>query len=393
MRRPLSARATRVPLLCTRICYAQTTRRSLCVIVRSEEQTRSARSGLRVAMGSDPPGDLPDPFALVSSQLRPLDGSLRELVGSDNPVLTRVAQHFFELQGKRFRPTVVLLASAAANGGSPANTRQGRLAEITEMIHAASLLHDDVIDLADSRRGARAAHRIYGNKVAVLAGDFLLARASVLLSRLRDVRVVELLATTIEEMVHGELMQVKASPQELLDFEHYLSKTYRKTAALISLSCQASAMLGGHPPRVELALQGYGRHLGIAYQLVDDILDCTGSVGTLGKPALSDMQQGLATAPTLFAAEEFPQADDSSRAPHPPAAPALSRAPFLSFPNTHPLAASRRHGLQVAKIVQRRFSKEGDAAAVSEFVARSGGLQRARELASSHAQQARTARD
>jgi geranylgeranyl pyrophosphate synthase len=300
-------------------------------------------------MGSDPPGDLPDPFALVSSQLRPLDGSLRELVGSDNPVLTRVAQHFFELQGKRFRPTVVLLASAAANGGSPANTRQGRLAEITEMIHAASLLHDDVIDLADSRRGARAAHRIYGNKVAVLAGDFLLARASVLLSRLRDVRVVELLATTIEEMVHGELMQVKASPQELLDFEHYLSKTYRKTAALISLSCQASAMLGGHPPRVELALQGYGRHLGIAYQLVDDILDCTGSVGTLGKPALSDMQQGLATAPTLFAAEEFPQ---------------------------------------VAKIVQRRFSKEGDAAAVSEFVARSGGLQRARELASSHAQQA-----
>ena len=139
-------------------------------------------------MGSDPPGDLPDPFALVSSQLRPLDGSLRELVGSDNPVLTRVAQHFFELQGKRFRPTVVLLASAAANGGSPANTRQGRLAEITEMIHAASLLHDDVIDLADSRRGARAAHRIYGNKVAVLAGDFLLARASVLLSRLRDVR-------------------------------------------------------------------------------------------------------------------------------------------------------------------------------------------------------------
>lgn len=344
-------------------------------------------------MGSDPPGDLPDPFALVSSQLRPLDGSLRELVGSDNPVLTRVAQHFFELQGKRFRPTVVLLASAAANGGSPANTRQGRLAEITEMIHAASLLHDDVIDLADSRRGARAAHRIYGNKVAVLAGDFLLARASVLLSRLRDVRVVELLATTIEEMVHGELMQVKASPQELLDFEHYLSKTYRKTAALISLSCQASAMLGGHPPRVELALQGYGRHLGIAYQLVDDILDCTGSVGTLGKPALSDMQQGLATAPTLFAAEEFPQADDSSRAPHPPAAPALSRAPFLSFPNTHSLAASRRHGLQVAKIVQRRFSKEGDAAAVSEFVARSGGLQRARELASSHAQQARTARD
>ena len=93
----------------------------------------------------------------------------------------------------------------------PPARRQVRLAEITEMIHAASLLHDDVIDLADTRRGAKAAHRIYGNKVAVLAGDFLLARASVLLSRLGDVKVVELLATVIEEMVQGELMQVRTT--------------------------------------------------------------------------------------------------------------------------------------------------------------------------------------
>ena len=124
---------------------------------------------------------MPDPFALMAEHLKPLDGSLRELVGSDHPVLTRVAQHFFELAGKRFRPTLVLLASAAANGGGVADARQVRLSEITEMIHAASLIHDDVIDLADTRRGTRAVHRIYGNKVAVLADDFLLARASVLL--------------------------------------------------------------------------------------------------------------------------------------------------------------------------------------------------------------------
>ena len=258
-------------------------------------------------MGDAPPASLPDPFALCADQLQPLDGSLRELVGSDHPVLTRVAQHFFELAGKRFRPTVVLLASSAAAAGQPASDRQVRLAEIAEMIHAASLLHDDVIDLADTRRGAKAAHRIYGNKVAVLAGDFLLARASVLLSRLGDVRVVELLATVIEEMVQGELMQVKAMPHELLEFDHYLSKTYRKTAALMALSCQASALLGQQPPEVESAMQAYGRHLGIAYQVVDDLLDFTGSTDALGKPALSDMEQGLATAPTLFAAEEFPE--------------------------------------------------------------------------------------
>jgi hypothetical protein len=256
------------------------------------------RPAVRITMGEALPESMPDPFAVVADQLRPLDSSLGELVGSDHPVLTRVAQHFFELAGKRFRPTIVLLAGSAALGGEPANTQQVRLAEITEMIHAASLLHDDVIDLADTRRGTKAAHRIYGNKVgaalwpssaaehahvcvcacvrvrmcacahvcvcacvpvcvrifpcahlrvcacacvramadatppgtpptpspshrlhphplnqvAVLAGDFLLARASLLLSRLGDVKVVELMAEAIEEMVQGELMQVCRPP-------------------------------------------------------------------------------------------------------------------------------------------------------------------------------------
>jgi all-trans-nonaprenyl-diphosphate synthase len=308
-----------------------------------------SRPMIHIEMGASPPDSMPDPFALMADHLKPLDGSLRELVGSDHPVLTRVAQHFFELAGKRFRPTIVLLASSAAAGGAAPSAEQTRLAEITEMIHAASLLHDDVIDLADTRRGTRAAHRIYGNKVAVLAGDFLLARASVLLSRLGDIKVVELLATVIEEMVQGELMQVKALPHEHLEFDHYLSKTYRKTAALMSLSCQASAKLAGQPEAIESAMQAYGRHLGIAYQLVDDMLDFVGTADALGKPALSDMEQGLATAPTLFAAEEFPE---------------------------------------INEIVQRRFGEEGDVATVSELVHRSDGLARTRTLATSHARSA-----
>lgn len=311
----------------------------------------SHKPEISIQMGVLPPvySELPDPFALVSRHLKPLDGSLRDLVGSDHPVLTRVAQHFFELAGKRFRPTLVLLASSAAVGGADPLEHQVRLAEITEMIHAASLLHDDVIDLADSRRGAKAAHRIYGNKVAVLAGDFLLARASVLLSRLGDVKVVELLATVIEEMVQGELMQVKALPHELLEFDHYLSKTYRKTAALISLSMQASAKLGGHPPEVERALQSYGRHLGIAYQIVDDLLDFTGSSDALGKPAQADMWEGHATAPALFAYDEFPE---------------------------------------IGAMVQRRFSEDGDVQAASKMILDSDALERTRDLAVSHAQQA-----
>jgi len=321
--------------------------------VTNDEHQRPA---IKISMDAVPPPSLPDPFALVSDQLRPLDELLSDLVGSEHPVLTRVAQQFFDLSGKRFRSTLVLLAAMAANGGRPGNAQQQQLAEITEMIHAASLLHDDVIDMADTRRGAKSAHRIYGNKVAVLAGDFLLARASVLLSRLNDTRVVELQATAIEEMVQGEVMQLKASPQELLQMDHYVNKTYRKTAALMSLACQASAKLGGCEPKVEAALQAYGRHLGIAYQVVDDLLDFTGPSDTLGTtlglPALSHLKQGLATAPTLFAADEFPE---------------------------------------VGAMVQRRFGEEGDVAAVSRLVAASDGLPRTRELATSHAAQAAAA--
>ena len=253
---PLLARgmAHRATTPIVRRCLAAPTLRrhvrdfSSAPIANDEHHKPAIRISMHSVSGEAAPESMPDPFALVSEQLRPLDGSLRDLVGSDHPVLTRVAQHFFELAGKRFRPTIVLLASSAANGGAPPNARQTRLAEITEMIHAASLLHDDVIDLADTRRGAKAAHRLYGNKLAVLGGDFLLARASVLLSRLGDVKVVELLATVIEEMVQGELMQVKAMPSELLEFDHYLSKTYRKTAALISLSCQARTPTPRAPP-------------------------------------------------------------------------------------------------------------------------------------------------
>lgn len=161
--------------------------------------------------------------------------------------------------------------------------------------------------------------------------------------------MVELLATVIEEMVQGEMMQVRALPQQLLEFEHYVDKTYRKTAALMSLSCEAAVLLGGKPPDHAEALRAYGRHLGIAYQVVDDMLDFTGSAESLGKPALSDMQQGLATAPTLFAADQFPQ---------------------------------------IREMITRRFAEEGDVATVSELVAQSDGMRLSAELATSHAQKA-----
>jgi len=250
-------------------------------------------------------------------------------------VLEACAKYLFELDGgKKIRPTMVLLVARAAaahaprsgssmNGHHAAESEspaplpsQKRLAEITEMIHTASLFHDDVIDEADARRGVPSINKLYGNKMAILAGDFLLARASVSLARLRNVEVVELLSTVIEHLVKGEVMQSR--PQALLDgsgvaddgraaLEYYLHKNYYKTGSLMANSCRAAVLLAGHGDALQAQAFAYGRHVGLAFQLVDDVLDFEQSSETLGKPALNDLRQGLATAPVLLAAQRFPR--------------------------------------------------------------------------------------
>mmetsp|Transcript_23643 Transcript_23643/g.38887 ORF Transcript_23643/g.38887 Transcript_23643/m.38887 type:complete len:448 (-) Transcript_23643:771-2114(-) len=305
-----------------------------------------------------------DPLALVKYDLEVLNESVRKTVSSDHPVLSCVARYFFDLSGKRFRPTVVLLmarATAVCRGLSYEEglvDSQRRLAEITELIHTASIVHDDVIDVADTRRGRGSANSTFGNKVAVLGGDFLLARASIELARLRNCEVIELLSTVIEHLVQGEIMQMKASidyPKLLPglsssfsdrhSFEFYARKTYLKTASLIARSSQAVALLGVHSPEVVKTAYEFGKHLGLAYQYVDDMLDYTGSTKTLGKPALSDLQQGLATAPVLYAQEEFPA---------------------------------------LTPLIQRQFSCTGDVEAALAMVQQSQGIQRTYNLAAHH---------
>lgn len=191
---------------------------------------------------------------------------------------------------------------------------QRRLAEITELIHTASLLHDDVIDHSLARRAAPSANVAFGNKMAVLAGDFLLGRASVALARLRDPEVTELLATVIANLVEGEFMQLKNTAQDEKNpvwteetVSYYLQKTYLKSASLISKSCRAAALLGQSSPEVVEAAYAYGKNLGLAFQLVDDMLDYTISGEELGKPAGADLELGLATAPLLFAWRDYPE--------------------------------------------------------------------------------------
>ncbi|XP_075666224.1 solanesyl-diphosphate synthase 1, mitochondrial isoform X2 [Castanea sativa] len=303
-----------------------------------------------------------DPFSLVADELSIVANRLRSMVVTEVPKLASAAEYFFKMgvEGKRFRPTVLLLMATAMNisllepslrGPGDALTkelraRQQRIAEITEMIHVASLLHDDVLDDADTRRGIGSLNFVMGNKLAVLAGDFLLSRACVALASLKNTEVVSLLAKVVEHLVTGETMQMTTTREQRCSMEYYMQKTYYKTASLISNSCKAIALLGGQTAEVAMLAYEYGKNLGLAYQLMDDVLDFTGTSASLGKGSLSDIRHGIITAPILFAMEEFPQ---------------------------------------LHEVVDRGFEDPANVDLALDYLGKSRGIQRARELAKKHA--------
>ena len=326
--------------------------------------TQAAKSYLQDVGPKLPGGVTIDPFRTVANEVQFLTKNMRQLIGSGHPVLDTVAKYYTQSEGKHVRPTLVLLMSqATANApksakktehtsqaaidmalspndvlqdvnpkavpslthnltvedshGSDSNVlpAQRRLAEITELIHTASLLHDDVIDESISRRGSSSVNIAFGNKMAVLAGDFLLGRASVALARLRNPEVTELLATVIANLIEGEFMQLRNTlldeanptfhPTETISY--YLQKTYLKSASLISKSCRAAALLGNCAPETVESAYIYGKNLGLSFQLVDDMLDYSSQAGELGKPSGADLELGLATAPLLFAWRTTPE--------------------------------------------------------------------------------------
>ncbi|KAG0698445.1 isoprenoid synthase domain-containing protein [Suillus ampliporus] len=242
---------------------------------------------------------------------------------------------------------------------------QLRLAQIVEMIHVASLLHDDVLDKSPLRRGAASAPAAFGNKVAVLGGDFLLGRASAALSRLGSNETVELISSVIVNLVEGEILQMKGNGGEALHsspspspstpsdkWSIYLKKTYLKTASLMAKGARAAVVLGGcrEGEVWKEVAYAYGRNLGIAFQLIDDTLDFSSSTAQLGKPGFADIRLGLATGPALYAAEEFPE---------------------------------------LVGMIGRRFGGDGDVERALTLISSSRGVERTRELARVHAEKAR----
>ena len=245
-------------------------------------------------------------FSSVEADLRDLTENLKNLVGARHPILYAAAEHLFGAEGKRIRPAIVLLISRATMPEQDITFKHRRLAEITEMIHTASLVHDDVLDESDVRRGIPTVHTSFSNRVAVLAGDFLFAQSSWYLANLDNLAVVKLLSEVIMDLAEGEIQQGLSCFDTNLSIDAYLEKSYYKTASLIANSSKAAAVLSGLSAEMADHLYWYGRHLGLAFQIVDDILDFTGSTETLGKPAGSDLKGGNLTAPVLYALEEKP---------------------------------------------------------------------------------------
>ena len=240
----------------------------------------------------------------VEKDLEDLIFELKNLIGAGHPILQAAAEHLFSAGGKRLRPGIVLLISKAISPESNLSDKHKRLAEITEMIHTASLVHDDVVDEASIRRGVETVHSRFNTRVAVLAGDFLFAQASWHLANLDNVNVVKLLSRVIMDLAEGEIKQNLNRYDSGQTFTKYINKSYCKTASLIANSAKAAGVLSQINDQKLTMLYEFGKNIGLAFQVVDDILDFTGNDKQLGKPAVSDLASGYLTAPVLYALEE-----------------------------------------------------------------------------------------
>eukprot|EP00892_Ulva_mutabilis_P010191 jgi/Ulvmu1/7544/UM037_0088.1 len=311
-----------------------------------------------------------DSLHSIQDELKAVSERIRVAVTSEIPALQQAATYFFlsGSEGKRIRPSICLLLSSALASESPpeeqvltadlrsvavtpteVRRRQQRIAEISELIHVASLLHDDVIDDADARRGKPALNHVMGNKVAILAGDFLLARASMTLASLQNTAVVTLMSQILEDLVSGEVLQATAARARLASMDLYTEKTYLKTASLLANACKATAVLSHASTESCEASFQFGRNLGLAFQVTDDVLDFTSKGSILGKPALNDIKAGVITCPLLFAAEEHPN---------------------------------------LIPIIRRKLSTAGDVETALNCVQSSKGISRSLELADEYVQRA-----
>ncbi|AMN47675.1 octaprenyl diphosphate synthase [Steroidobacter denitrificans] len=235
--------------------------------------------------------------ALVENDLRQVDQVIRDRLASDVVLINQVAEYIIGSGGKRLRPLVVLVAAKACGCEG---MRHAEAAAIIEFIHTATLLHDDVVDGSTLRRGRDTANEIWGNEASVLVGDYVYSRSFEMMVALGDMRIMDVMASATNQIAEGEVLQLMNTHDPTTTEERYFEVIYRKTAKLFEAGSQVAALLAGAPPSLEAAMAAYGKHLGIAFQLVDDVLDYSGS-DRLGKNVGDDLAEGKPTLPLIHA--------------------------------------------------------------------------------------------
>ncbi len=244
-------------------------------------------------------------LGLVAADMRHVEEKMRAGVAARYADLAAVVDYLMGAGGKRLRPVLTLMAASFY----PADkTKAYALAASVELLHTATLVHDDLIDNALLRRGMPTLNVSWSAGATILAGDYLFARSAELAAETQNIRIVTIFAQTLMAIVGGELQQLFSDGHgNIPTRQEYEQRIYAKTASLFAAGTQCGAILGGASPKEEQALYDYGYHLGMAFQIVDDILDFQGDEETLGKPVASDLRQGIATLPVMLFVQKFPQ--------------------------------------------------------------------------------------
>jgi octaprenyl-diphosphate synthase len=304
-------------------------------------------------------------FDLVRDDLILVEREIAAQNGAAIEPVIEITSYLREGGGKRMRPALLLLSAAAAGYRGESAIRMGA---VVEMIHSATLVHDDVIDGANTRRGRPSANARWGNHMSVLAGDWLYMQSFEMALRERNFAILDILIDLTQNMVEGELLQLTRLGRIDLTEAEATELAYRKTACLFSGCARLGAVLGRQPAHIEEALAEYGRNAGLAFQLVDDLLDFTASLEKLGKPVLSDLKEGKVTLPLIFALEHG----------------AAQSAAQGSNGNGH--GEGRR---LVGKVLEERSFVSVRPEQITHLVRETGALERASKLARAHVDRAK----
>jgi octaprenyl-diphosphate synthase len=245
---------------------------------------------------------------LIAAEMGRVNATILSRTGSDVVMIPEVANHLINSGGKRLRPMLTLAMAVLA--GYPGDGHV-KLAAAVEFMHTATLLHDDVVDESDMRRGKLAARMVWGNEASVLVGDFLLGQAFKMMVEVGSLRALEILSAAAAVIAEGEVMQLAAAKNTATTEDEYLAVIRAKTAELFAAACEVGPVIAGRPKADQAACRSYGMNLGIAFQLVDDALDYGGKAARLGKNVGDDFREGKITLPVVLA---FRRGNDAERA-------------------------------------------------------------------------------